>query len=164
MAVINKEELFQAVIDDDAEWRELVNALWDTTCLNQDDKRRILVLATGRGSGGGGGGGEAFEDVQEEFTPLNVNTSANHVAASNHPLGFTPVDGSIPYVVWNGRIYLVGDGDRDARMFYFSSDTGATAKAHSAITATNTLWFNPLTGGEPMVSTDNLYVFYHKAP
>lgn len=49
MAVINKDELFQLVIDDDPSWRELVNQLWNTTCLNADDKRRIKVLATGRG-------------------------------------------------------------------------------------------------------------------
>lgn len=154
-------DIFQLVIDDDPSWREEVNDIWP--CLNYDDKLRIKILATGRGGGGEAGDpGDPFEDVQEAFTPLDVNTSADHVAASNTPLAFNPIAGSIPFVMWNGRIYLVGDGDRDEQMFYFSHDTGATARAHGNIVTTDTLWFNPSTFGEPMVSTDQLYVFYRK--
>lgn len=46
---IDKQVIFDAVIDQDASWQDLVNAHWE--CLNYDDRRRILVLA----SGGGGG-------------------------------------------------------------------------------------------------------------
>lgn len=50
---IDKDTIFQLVIDDDPSWRETVLELWG--CLNADDRRRIKVLASGRGTGGGGG-------------------------------------------------------------------------------------------------------------
>lgn len=42
---MDKESLFQAIVDDDADWREQVNAVWD--CLNEDDKLRVEILAQG---------------------------------------------------------------------------------------------------------------------
>lgn len=44
---MDKEALFQAIIDDEPDWREQVNDAWESGCLNQDDKLRIEILAAG---------------------------------------------------------------------------------------------------------------------
>jgi len=53
LSAAQKLALFQAVIDDDAGWRDTANQYW--VYLDPDDRRRILVLKKKTGGGGGSG-------------------------------------------------------------------------------------------------------------
>lgn len=121
-----------------------------------------VLLHEGSADGGGGGTGDPGTDHYRVLTPLDVNTSADHVLASNTTVGASNIDESSPIVIWNGRVFMVGDGDRDAQPFYVTGDSGATARAHTAIVTGDKVAFNPLALGIPMVSTDSLLIYFRK--
>lgn len=59
---IDKQAIFDAVLAQDPGWQTLVNDNWN--CLNPDDRRRILILASGS-SGGGLTGSEGGFDAAD---------------------------------------------------------------------------------------------------
>lgn len=86
-------------------------------------------------------------------------------------ISFTPALGGHVYVVVNGAVYPVGDGNRDDLgdftnnvVFYFSADGGATARAHDAIVATDSLYFNGTNAGFNLAATDEVSIYYEKMP
>lgn len=138
--LINREEIFQAVVDDDAGWQSLVNDNWD--CLNNDDRRRIRVLATGRGSGGGGGAG----GIDQVFSGTANSTTGDGQLVAGFVINQTPLATSIPQVFINGSLKLVGNGVKTTPV-YFSNDSGVTAKAYGAFAAGDSLYWNGTYGG-----------------
>lgn len=154
------EKIYEAIDTEDEDLLLIIRAYW--SCLTQDEKG-FVTAAYGGSAGGGGGTGDPGTDVRKSFTPLNVNTSADHVLVSNTTLGNgAAISESLPYVVWNGRIYEVGNGDRDAAPFYLSTDSGATALAYTSFTTLANLYYNALTAAESMASTDQLLIVYRK--
>lgn len=75
---IDKDAIFQAVIDRDPEWQTLVNESW--SCLNVDDRRRVLVLAVMTG---------------EDFAVLFPTSTGGNGAADDGKSLIFGTDGSI---------------------------------------------------------------------
>jgi len=59
----------------------------------------------------------------------------------------------------NGVAYILGDGVK-TKDFYFTGDAGSTARAISAIVATDELYFNPTVAGFDLETSDRISLVY----
>ena len=59
----------------------------------------------------------------------------------------------------NGVAYIVGDGSK-VKDCYFTGDTGTTARAMTAIVATDELYFNPTIAGFDLETSDRISILY----
>ena len=75
-------------------------------------------------------------------------------------IGDTPANDSGVSVFLNGVRQTLGDGTRTGVEFYFSNDAGATARALSAITAGDSLFFNAATAGFDIAEEDIIDLEY----
>lgn len=108
-------------------------------------------------------------------TPSNANknmaasvTAADHDLACATAITVTPVhvpsvNGNYIGVRVNGVGYTVGNGTRTAVDCYFSADGGATARAFSAIVATDLLYWNGSIAGFQLAITDKVDFIYEIA-
>lgn len=71
----------------------------------------------------------------------------------------TPALAGMVQVVVNGVVYTLGDGVK-TKDCYFSADGGTTARAISAITATDVLYWNGVIAGFDLATSDRVSLFY----
>lgn len=98
-------------------------------------------------------------------TNLNKNmtasvTAADGVVACATPITATPASASYVQVAVNGLIQHLGDGDK-LHDCYFSADAGVTAKALTAIVATDLLYWVGSIAGFQLAVTDKIDFFYN---
>lgn len=87
-------------------------------------------------------------------------TTADGQSACATPITNTPASGSYVRVVVNGLNQTLGDGDK-THDCYFSADTGTTAKAMTAIVATDVLYWNGSIAGYQLAVTDKIDFEYN---
>jgi hypothetical protein len=95
-------------------------------------------------------------------------TVADHDLACATAIAVTPVhapsaNGNYVLVRVNGIGYTVGNATRTAVDCYFSGDGGATARAFSAIVATDLLYWNGSIAGFQLAVTDKVDFIYNIA-
>lgn len=86
-------------------------------------------------------------------------TSADGQAASAITLAATPANHSYIQVLVNGQQQVLGDGVK-TKDSYFSVDSGTTARAFSAITAGDTLYWNGSIAGFQLAASDKIDLNY----
>lgn len=94
----------------------------------------------------------ADKDVAPAAT--SGDESSTDIAITN-----TPALGSMVQVVVNGIVYTLGDGVK-TKDCYFSADGGTTARAISAITASDVLYWNGVIAGFDLTPSDRVSLFY----
>lgn len=139
---IDKQVIFDAVLNQDPGWQTLVNDHW--TCLYPDDRRRVLVLASGGGASSfadltgdpadnpalaaalaaAGGALPSWDD--QEVTTLLAVAQGDPITGTG--LSNTPT-GRIDVYSPGGQRWRVGSGVK-TKDIYFSGDGGTTARAH----------------------------------
>jgi hypothetical protein len=87
-------------------------------------------------------------------------TTADGQIACATAIAFTPASGSYVAVSVNGLHQNLGDGDK-THDCYFSGDTGTTARAMSAIVATDVLYWNGSIAGYQLATTDKIDFEYN---
>lgn len=147
MPTIDKEAIFDAVLANDPGWQTLVNDNWG--CLNMDDRRRILILASGGGASSfadltgdpndnpalaaalaaAGGALPSWDD--QEITTLSAVNQGDPITATG--LSNTPT-GRLDVYSPGGQHWRVGDGVK-TKDIYMSGNGGTTARAYLAIVA-----------------------------
>jgi hypothetical protein len=103
----------------------------------------------------------AFE-VKDNKRMVALVADADGEKATNTTLAKVPALGSWIRVLANGTGYSLADGDaqRTTRSFYFSADSGATARALSALQVGDELFFNPTIAGFSLDASDLLDLDY----
>lgn len=141
---IDKAIIFQAVIDQDAGWQTLVNDSW--ACLNPDDRRRILVLASGGGSGpvGSLGGFDAADDGLAAIFNTDGSLAATNTFTLYEGVGHTDFGAFDVSAVTGERNYSTPDVS--GRMVVWASTVPTTSA-------------DPGVDGQAAVDGDWLYVY-----
>jgi hypothetical protein len=87
-------------------------------------------------------------------------TTADGQSACATAIASTPAGGSYVEVLVNGMAQHLGDGVKTGDC-YFSTDSGATAKAISAIAANDVLYWNGSIAGYQLSATDKVDFNYN---
>lgn len=89
----------------------------------------------------------------------NPSASAGDGSSTGIAISSTPAHDSYVKVDVNGIAYELGDGVK-TKDCYFSGDSGSTARAISAIVATDVLYWNGVIAGVELLTTDEVNLYY----
>lgn len=94
----------------------------------------------------------AFPTLANKNMACNTTTADGQLACAT-PITYTPGKGSyVEVTISKGYRAVVGDGVKTGCDVFFSADSGATAKAISAITAGDSIYFNGSVAGAQLAS------------
>lgn len=101
--------------------------------------------------------------LTQEYTQIEIpSVTSGNYSSTGITLDFKPINNSTIQVYVNGSAVKETYGDRTGEC-YFSSDSGATAKAVENIQAGDTLYWNGIIAKYNLDANDYISIVYHKS-